>query len=92
MRLPLLETRLIVIIFQVALCIIMSVKDNWPFFVDNLEYLHSKYVFLQWLRPVQRFYWSQFFPPSFLELLGLFLGLLEARQRLYEQIVNAVQH
>lgn len=35
---------------------------------------------------------SVIFFPSFLELLGLFLGLLEARQRLYEQIVNAVQH
>lgn len=31
-----------------------------------------------------------FFP--FLELLGLIPGLLEARQRLYEQIVNAEQH
>lgn len=28
----------------------------------------------------------------FLELLGLILGLLEACQRLYEQIVNAEQH
>lgn len=33
-----------------------------------------------------------FFPSSFLELLGLIPGLLEARQRLYEQIVNAEQH
>lgn len=33
-----------------------------------------------------------FFFLSFLELLGLIPGLLEARQRLYEQIVNAEQH
>ena len=33
-----------------------------------------------------------FFFPPFLELLRLIPGLLEARQRLYEQIVNAGQH